>query len=376
MHTADWQIGMKAAHVGKVAPRVRDARLVSARRVVDLANERGVAVLVVAGDTFEDSDVPRDLVQRVADILSSSRSPVIVLPANHDPLVPGGVWEHPAWLDKEPHVHVARSSEPIDIDGVRFLPCPLSRRTSPEDPTDAIPTLPTADDRIRVGIAHGSLRGAGAAEDQIADDFPIDRAVVRRARLDYLALGHWHTPSLHAIDGVERIAYCGSHEPTKFGETSESGASGQCLLVTIDAPGATPSIEALRTQRLEWRQTKREILGAEEVAAVRTMLEHEPPESKGQVLFDLVLTGSIAPSDAAALDDLEILARERFLFARIRRETLILKPETQAWIEDLPPGVPHAVARRLLDRATAPAEVHVAREALDLLYRISREVAR
>jgi len=34
LHTADWQLGMKAAHVGGVGARLREERLLAARRVV------------------------------------------------------------------------------------------------------------------------------------------------------------------------------------------------------------------------------------------------------------------------------------------------------------------------------------------------------
>jgi hypothetical protein len=36
LHTADWQIGMKAAALGDAGARVREERLVAGRRVVEL----------------------------------------------------------------------------------------------------------------------------------------------------------------------------------------------------------------------------------------------------------------------------------------------------------------------------------------------------
>ena len=54
VHTADWQIGMKAAHVGKAAEKVRSARLETIRRIQQLAKEVDAEFILVAGDTFED----------------------------------------------------------------------------------------------------------------------------------------------------------------------------------------------------------------------------------------------------------------------------------------------------------------------------------
>ena len=57
LHTADWQIGMRAAHVGAAGVPVREARLEAARRVIETGREAGAEFVVVCGDTFEDNGV-------------------------------------------------------------------------------------------------------------------------------------------------------------------------------------------------------------------------------------------------------------------------------------------------------------------------------
>ena len=86
-----------------------------------------------------------------------------------------------------------------------------------DDPTAWIERHPrVADDRmIRIGLAHGSLNIMSTLP---ADDHLIRMDAVDHYGLDYLALGHWHKQSLHkALDGVERSAYSGAHEPMRFG---------------------------------------------------------------------------------------------------------------------------------------------------------------
>ena len=53
VHTADWQIGMKAAHAGSAGARVREERFKAAARVVDQARRSGAEFMLLAGDTFE-----------------------------------------------------------------------------------------------------------------------------------------------------------------------------------------------------------------------------------------------------------------------------------------------------------------------------------
>ena len=91
IHTADWQIGMKAAHVGVVGQAVRAERLDAASRVIDVATSHNVDFMIVAGDTFEDNAVDRVLVQKVADVLCVFSGPIYIIAGNHDPLVPGSV---------------------------------------------------------------------------------------------------------------------------------------------------------------------------------------------------------------------------------------------------------------------------------------------
>ena len=71
LHTADWQLGMKASHTGQAASRVREERLTAARRVIEAARDHSAEFLLIAGDTFEDNGVERGLIQKAADILSS-----------------------------------------------------------------------------------------------------------------------------------------------------------------------------------------------------------------------------------------------------------------------------------------------------------------
>jgi DNA repair exonuclease SbcCD nuclease subunit len=371
LHTADWQIGMKAAHAGRAAEKVRAARLEAAARVIAIADERDVDAVILAGDTFEDSCVPRDVVRAVADILQRSKAPVYVLPGNHDPLLPKGVFEHLAWNDVREKVTVLRDRAPIACGDADLFPCPLRRTNSVEDPLADLPSGAGPRTRIRVGIAHGSLLGAAASAEDLSEDFPMDRAHAERAWLDYLALGHWHSRSTHDVGGVGRIAYSGTHEPTKFGET------GGCLIVSIDAPGATPKIEFAPCAQIEWRFRDETLSAPGDLEALRRQILAEPAESAARVLLDLKLEGCLSIAEQDRLADLETLISSRFLHARLRRDKLRLMPEGDQWIDALPAGSPRATARALMtDAGKGGREGVVAARALALLFDVAGASAR
>ena len=359
LHTADWQIGMRAAHAGAAAERVREERLEAGRRVVDLANERGAEFLVVAGDVFEDNAVDRLLVRRTGEILAAFDGPVFLLPGNHDPLAPGSVWEHLVWSSRA-NLRLLATAEPVEVPGGTLWPCPLFEKRGRRDPTAWIPA--ERGDGVRIGIAHGSL--VGVVPD--GDDFPIPRDAAERAGLDYLALGHWHSfGTVPDSAGAHRTAYSGTHETTKFGERD----SGTCLFVSVAGAGAVPEIERFESGGLRWVPIEREISAPGELPALRA--EIDAMDGADRTLLRVRLRGLLFAEDGDEPASIREVAAARFLLGRVEDDGLRPAPDDDRWVADLPPGPVRVAAERL--RAQA-GEDEAAGDALTLLFSLSREV--
>ncbi len=352
LHTADWQMGMKAARFGEAGKRVREERLAAGRRVIEAARQRGVDFILVAGDLFEDNAVDRTLVQQGADILASASCTVFVLPGNHDPLVPGSVWEHRCWK-RSSNVVILKENAPLAAPGCTLFPCPLREKQSGENPADWIRAEP--DGFPLIGVAHGSVEGAPIGE----WDHPIPRNAPARSGLDYLALGHWHSlGTFEDASGASRMAYSGTHEPTSFGERN----SGNALLVEIASPGAAPVLTPLSTGGLEWISRTERIYASGDLEALGREMDTLPkPEN---TLLDLSLSGLMRPSDREELDRITELAKVRFLWAWVDPSGMAPAPEDDSWVEALPPGLLREVARRI-KLSEAEPEVKV-RALLDL----------
>jgi len=339
LHTADWQIGMKAAHVGGAASRVRDERLLAAQRVVRLAKDNSAEFILLAGDTFEDNGVDRVLVQKVADTLASFAKPVFVIPGNHDPLVPGSVWEHPVWQSAG-SVRVLREPAPVEIPGGTLYPCPVMERHSGKDPTAWID--PARGQGVRIGVAHGTVEGIPTEE----PDYPLPREAAVRRGLDYLALGHWHSTTTYAEpDAAVRMAYSGTHETTKFGERD----SGNVLLVDIEAPGARPSITPLPTGGLAWSVQEAILREAGDLARARAAIEAIDAASK--TLMELRVTGLLPAADRDELDRIQGILDSRFLFGRLETSGLRPAPQDANWLASLPVGLIRETGASLRDLA-------------------------
>jgi DNA repair exonuclease SbcCD nuclease subunit len=327
LHTADWQIGMKASHVGEAGTRVRDERLAAARRVVEAARDAGADFILVSADTFEDNGVDRVLVQKVADILAGFSGPVYVIPGNHDPLVPGSVWDHPAWKASA-NVHVLREERPVEIPGGTLYPCPVRAKRSGMDPTAWIAR--EEGQGLRIGLAHGTVEGVPQDE----PDYPIPRNAASRCGLDYLALGHWHSMAMYpSSDGVVRMAYSGTHETTKFGERD----SGNALLVEIAGPGAPPVTTPVRTGGLAWVTIEEEARIPGDVARLQERVEGIADPM--MTLLQVQVNGLLSPADRDALVHLEEVLTSRFLWARLDATHVRPAPEDESWVAGLPPGI-------------------------------------
>ena len=350
LHTADWQIGMKAAATGGAASAVRQARLAAAARVVAL--EAGF--LLVAGDTFEDNAVDRALVQQTGEILARFRGPVFIVPGNHDPLLPGSVWEHPVW-GQYSNLTVIREAAAYAVPGGTLLAAPLRETHSRRDPTACLADIERPAGAV-VAMSHGTVEGIDAA----TEHHPIARDACRRAGADYLALGHWHSTAIYPdAAGVGRMAYCGTHETTKFGERD----SGNVLRVRIDG---TPRIEGIRTGTLRWYSLEESVQAPGDVAALRDRVGALPEGA----LVKLAIRGLLHPEEAGLLRQLDEM-RGRFLYLSVDTESL--RPAAaEGWEDALPVGAVRLAARRLRERASSGDAV--AAEALLELQALAAQV--
>ena len=360
LHTADWQIGMQAAHAGGAAESVRAARINSARQVLALARRQQADFIVLAGDTFEHNALSPDLIQSVADLLAQAPCPVFVLPGNHDLLEPGCVWYRPVWQDIG-MVSILSEKTPSYFRDVEILPCPITAKTSTQNPTAWI--QPGDKGRIRIVVAHGCVQTGPFG----SDDHPIPLDTPLRTQADYVALGHWHSTTI--CNG--RMAYSGTHEPTKFGEPD----SGNVLLVEIKRSGEEPRIERVPVGQLRWERwgEDKPISAPGELAQLASRLR--AVNDGNRTLLELKLSGVLFEEDRESLSAIYKTC-ESFLFSRIDDSKLRPEPHGDHWILGLPPGPIQETASRLKQMAANPGhDGEIATQALLQLFHYAQEVA-
>lgn len=390
LHAADVHLGIRVTRFhAEAAKKIREARFTALDNILKEARSRSVDFILIAGDLFDDHAVDTMTSQRAYEMLEAVPMPVYVLPGNHDPLLAGAVWDRPPW-NRARGGRVRLFDKPEPLDGgvsVQLWPCPLTRKTSMNDPTAWIePATTTA--FIRIGVAHGSLK---TRDDLPPDDHLIARYAADDKKLDYLALGHWHRRQFFASpDGADRTAYAGVPEPMRFPDSTEnrtgwlpytSGAGaefldagkGEILHVRIDRPGAAPALCPVEVGHLIWQEEKHDLTAAGRLSQLINDVAVRP--DKERRLLRLQLTGILDANDMLRLDELRQVLEGRYFLGEMDESDVQLKP-TPEEIENL---APDGVLRRVLEtlreesQSTEPGVRQLAERSLLVLYQIGRE---
>ena len=357
VHTADWQLG-KA--FGRFETEVRgalsDARFDAIDAIGRTAADHGAAHILVAGDIF-DTEGPEDrtIIQATSRM---GRYPCRwwLLPGNHDFARNGGLWERVA-RQAGANITILSEPEPREVEpGVWLLPAPLSHRQNLEDPTSLFEAMETPGARLRLGLAHGSIRDFGS-QGETKNQIAPDRA--QRTNLDYMALGDWHG----ALEVNPRTWYSGSPEADRF----QRDDPGQVLVVDVEE-GREPMVARIRTGRFQWLRRSWTINDA-------PAFEAECAALLGQIdpaatLLELTLAGITSLSDRIAILgalDNDIAHRVRYL--DVRAGDLVGRPSDDDLSALEVEGMLGLAAAKLAARIEAGgAEVAVARRALERLF--------
>ena len=255
LHTADWHLGRRFKSFPDDMKLTR-ARLDALDKILLVAEHYMVHAVLCAGDLFDDPYPTPEWWQEVANRLKKRNwkdRPVFLLPGNHDPLLADSVWAEghrfrsalPDWV----HV-VDREKFEFALPGNAVLHAvPCMSKAGARDPTESIPRREPGDDRIRIGMVHGST--FDAKDWQIHFPIAADAAILRG--LDYLAIGDTHGFRFVPPDRmIPPTIYPGTPEQTAFDERD----AGYVAVVLINRQRRA-SVQKERVA--QWRWEEREI---------------------------------------------------------------------------------------------------------------------
>ena len=291
IHTADWQIGKPFRQFGDREAVLKRARLEAIEAIGRLAMTENAPQVLVAGDVY-DSETPAP--QTLREPLERMRGfPAVawhLIPGNHDPHRPKGVWDRVREAGVPANVHLHLSPEPAPLGSAAvLLPAVLRRKAETGDLTDWMDAAESAPGTLRIGLAHGAVTGFGV-EGEAAN--PIDPARPGRAGLAYLALGDWH----RTMRVGAACWYAGTPEPDRAG----SQEIGRALLVDIAGPGAPATVSEREVGSFRWTTREERLADTAELADFEARLRALPALSA--TILRLRLAGALPLAGKAELD--------------------------------------------------------------------------
>lgn len=318
LHIADVHLERPFAWLEPGRGRYRRSDLCSTfRRVVDLARERKVDALCIAGDLFErEYALPSAGEFLRASLATLGDVPTFIAPGNHDYLSPGCLYDQVSW---PPNVHVFRTTA---LSGVPIGDGTLwgNAFDGPERRQSPLNDFVVSGSGPHLALCHAEIVDSGVN----AVYAPLHPSEIATSGLDFAMLGHVHAGR---IDEQRRFAYPGSLEPL---DPTEAGPRGALLL---DVANGLVRVERLPVAR------RRAISDEMDVSAFGTIGELQRGIAERQSAWELAdvrlrllgtLHGELEDTDAIRVAfrdvavDLEIVAQLEDSFTGLSRQKTTL----------------------------------------------------
>lgn len=287
VHTSDWQIGKVFRFVDDgTMGLLQEARLAAITQLGELSVKHGAGHVLVAGDVYDmEALSPRSLNQPLERMRKFEKVTWHLLPGNHDPHRPHGLWDQLLRRGVPDNVVIHVVSEPrmFESDGFVMLPAPLQFRRTLQDPTAYMDEAESPAGIIRIGLAHGTVTGFGSDDKDVPNYISPDRP--KTARLAYLALGDWHGQK--KIN--DKVWYSGTHETDAF----DVDGGGQALLVEIENADAMPAVTPIETGHYRWMTFREQINSREDIDALASILR-DSDDDLNNILVRLLVEGAVS----------------------------------------------------------------------------------
>jgi exonuclease SbcD len=177
--------------------------------VVNTAIKQRVDLLLIAGDLFDNNRVGDDLLKFVRDQFWRLPIPVVILPGNHDCLVPGSIFSRFDFWESCRNLHVFHQSEGETLD-LPFLDVSIWGRPIDTYLGDFHPMQSKTHQQIDSGLWNIAM-AHGYFVDTQSPSFPsyhITEHEIAENKWDYVALGH--VPTFRCVCTKPVAYYSGS----------------------------------------------------------------------------------------------------------------------------------------------------------------------
>lgn len=368
IHTADLQVGKPFAGIGdepdpQKRVTVQLERIAVLERIAMAAAAHRAEFVLVAGDLFDSPRVTQATVSAACAAIGKIPVPLIVIPGNHDHGGPGSIWDQEFFKGEQaalaPNLRILLEPNPVELGAAVIFPCPLLRRHETADTTGWLRDIEGGwarfGDRPRIVLAHGSVQGFGAQDDDEEHSAEwvnrIDISQLPLAAIDYIALGDWHGTK----QAGDKAWYSGTPETDRFPRGRDHDPGNVLLVGTARAKD--PAVQPIRTQRLGWHQKELIFAGDNDLDRFDQELGALLGDRVATDLLRLELRGPLGIEASARLEQKLASWRARLLRLKLLDHTAVVPSDAEIEALTRRAGDPliARVAGELVARAGTPA---------------------
>ena len=310
LHTADLHLGKDFKGLGGFGEELRETIKHTFSKIIDLALERKIDLLLISGDLFNSNKVSSKLVGYVVDELRRLNGiPTCIIPGTHDCYDSNSVYRRNEFTNDLENIFIFRNSTPTTkiFERLNVVIHGKANITNLGSESPLKDLKANKDMMFNIALAHGAIKIEGKYN---PDEYVIDPKEIENSGMDYIALGHWHKCAEYSSDKTKTKAwYSGSPETLQFEDRDESGC---VLLVSLDENNCR--VEKREMGRYSWQELNIDTSIYPPSAQLTQQILNYKGENK---IVRVYLEGIISPDNSIDFSELEEELKNHFAFLKI-----------------------------------------------------------
>ena len=218
LHCADLHFDTPFKELSKeVSDTSKNELLEVFKKIIDLAIEENIEVLLIAGDVFDNLTVNKNTLFFISDQIKRIKNiKVFISPGNHDPYNEKSFYSMINWPE---NVYIFKGDmEFKEVKELNLIIWGAGFRNNYENET-LLKSINVENNKINIMLLHGEIISANSKNEYN----PIYINDIYKSNIDYIALGHRHKFSGILKEGMTTYAYSGCPQGRGFDEEGEKG---------------------------------------------------------------------------------------------------------------------------------------------------------
>lgn len=218
LHCADLHFDTPFKELSKeVSDTSKNELLEVFKKIIDLAIEENIEVLLIAGDVFDNLTVNKNTLFFISDQIKRIKNiKVFISPGNHDPYNEKSFYSMINWPE---NVYIFKGDmEFKEVKELNLIIWGAGFRNNYENET-LLKSINVENNKINIMLLHGEITSANSKNEYN----PIYINDIYKSNIDYIALGHRHKFSGILKEGMTTYAYSGCPQGRGFDEEGEKG---------------------------------------------------------------------------------------------------------------------------------------------------------